>query len=255
MARDSKKAEGGIRWRRWLGLAGLGIAGVSTAVAGFKVRDYALTDPQFLLSRDVKDAITIQGSNYAPRAKVLRIFSGDYGRSVFSVNLNERRRRLLAIDWVEDASVSRIWPDRLVVRIRERKPVAFVSFRSGVLLIDAHGVLLEQPSQAQVAFPVLSGVREDEPEERRRERVSCLLRVQEELGSMAKDISEVNTADPDNVRITTQVDRRTVELIMGDTDFAARYRNFMSHYQEIQRRLPGARTFDVRLADRITAED
>jgi len=255
MPRDTKKTGGGIRWRLWLGVAGLGIAGVSTAVAGFKVRDYALTDQQFQLSREAKDAISIQGQNYTSRAKVLRIFSGDWGRSVFSVDLNERRRRLLAIDWVEDASVSRIWPDRLAVRIRERKPVAFVFFRSGVLLIDAHGVLLEQPPQAQVAFPVLSGVREDETEERRRERVACLLRIQDELGSMAKDVSEVNAADPDNIRMTVQVDRRTLELVMGDTNFATRYRNFISHFAEIQRRSPGAKTFDLRLADRITAED
>ena len=70
-----------------------------------------------------------EGLTYASRAKVQRVFAGDFDRSIFSVPLAERRRRLLAIDWVEDASVSRVWPDRLVVRIRERKPVAFVSFR------------------------------------------------------------------------------------------------------------------------------
>ena len=85
-----------------------------------------LTDPQFTLSRDRPDALTIEGLNYASRAKVQRVFAEDFDHSVFSVPLDERRRRLLAIDWVEDASVSRIWPDRLVVRIRERQPVAFV---------------------------------------------------------------------------------------------------------------------------------
>ena len=79
-----------------------------------------------------------------------RVFATDFDRSIFAVPLDERRRRLLAIDWVEDASVSRIWPDRLVVRIRERTPVAFVPLRSGVLLIDSHGVLLDQPPQVAV---------------------------------------------------------------------------------------------------------
>jgi len=255
MAKESKKSHAGIRWGLWLGVAGLGVAVVSTAWAGLKVRDYALTDPQFLLSRDTRDAITIQGLTYASRSKVLRVFAGDFGHSVFSVPLAERRRRLLAIDWVDDASVSRIWPDRLIIRIRERKPVAFVFFRSGVLLIDAHGVLLEPPPAAPFAFPVLSGVREDEPEESRRERVRCLLRVQEELGSMAKDISEVNAADPDNIRMVAQLNHRAVDLIMGDGNFGVRYRNFLNHYAEIQRRSPGARTFDLRMADRIAAED
>jgi len=238
-----------------MGIAGLGVAMVSTAWAGFKIRDYALTDPQFLLSRDNRNAITVQGLVYTSRSKVLRVFAGDYGRSVFSVALAERRRRLLAIDWVDDASVSRIWPDRLVIRIRERKPVAFIFFRSGVLLIDAHGVLLEPPPAAPFTFPVLSGVREDESEDSRRERVRCLLRVQEELGSLAKDISEVNAADPDNVRMVAHLNNRAVDLIMGDGNFGQRYRGFVNHYAEILKRSPDAKTFDLRLADRIAAED
>src|SRR5271157_2585729 len=192
MAREAKKITRGFNWRLWLVVTALGAAGVSTALAGFKVRQYALTDPQFTLSRDRPDALAIQGLDYTPRTKVERVFAADFDHSIFSVPLAERRRRLLAIDWVEDASVSRIWPDRLLVRIRERKPVAFVLFRSGVLLIDAHGVLLDPPAQAHFAFPVLSGVRQDETEDQRRERVHALLRLQEDMGYMAKDISEVN---------------------------------------------------------------
>lgn len=255
MARESKKAAVTFRWRLWLGLVALAAACVSTAMAGLKVRQFALTDPQFTLSRDHKYALTIQGMNFTSRSKVLRVFSSDFGHSVFSVPLAERRRRLLAIDWVEDASVSRIWPDRLVVRIHERTPVAFVFFRSGVLLIDSRGVLLDPPPEAQFAFPVLSGVKEEETEEQRRERVRCLARVQEELGYMAKEVSEVNATDPDNIRIVAQMEHRAVELIMGDSNFGRRFRNFLSHYPEIERHSPNAKRFDLRLDDRITAED
>jgi cell division protein FtsQ len=254
MPKDSKKPAKGIRWRLWLWVAAVSVAFVSTAMAGLRVRDFALTDRQFILSRDHKDAFTIQGLSFASRSKVLRVFSSDFGRSVFSVPLAERRRRLLAIDWIEEASVSRIWPDRLVVRIRERTPVAFVFFRSGVQLIDSRGVLLDPPPQAQFTFPVLSGVQENETEEQRRERVRCLARVQEDLGALAKDVSEVNAGDPDNIRIVAQLDRRAVELTMGDNNFGRRFQNFLSHYPEIQRRSPNAKKFDLRLDDRITAE-
>jgi cell division protein FtsQ len=156
---------------------------------------------------------------------------------------------------VDDASVSRVWPDRLVVRIRERKPVAFVPFRSGVLLIDAHGVLLDPPAQSHFAFPVLSGVREDQDEGQRAECVRTLLRLQKEFGSHAADISEVNTADPDDVRVVIRVDRQTVELLMGDADFGARYQRFLGHYPEIRNRSPEGKTFDLRLDDRITVKE
>jgi cell division protein FtsQ len=251
----AKKVSRGFNWRLWVVVAALGGACVSTAVAGFRVRQYALTDSQFVLSRYRWDALMIQGLNYASQTKVQRVFLLDFDHSVFSVPLAERRRRLLAIDWVEEASVSRVWPDRLLVRIRERTPVAFVIFRSGVLLIDAQGVLLEPPAQAHFGFPVLSGVRENETEEQRREHVRALLRLEEDLGYMAKDVSEVNIADAGNIRIVAQVENRAVELMMGDGNFAQRYQNFLAHYSEIGKRSPKVKSFDLRLDGQITAKD
>lgn len=260
MARDSKKSDkGGIRWRLWFGIAIAGALCVSTAVAALKVRGFMISSPEFLLARYRKEVLVIDGIRYASRTKVQHAFTQDFGRSIFSVPLAERRRRLLAVDWVEDASVSRIWPDRLVVRIRERTPVAFVYFRAGVLLIDAHGVLLDPPAQqgalVRFSFPVLSGVREEEPEPEREQRVRTMLRVQEDLGYMAKDVSEVNAADLENMRVIAKVDNRAVELILGDANFGRRYQNFLSHYPEIRKQSPNVKTFDLRLDDRITAKD
>ncbi len=255
MAREPKKQPGRVNWRLTFAIAAFGAVGVSTAVAGYRASLYVTSDPQFTLSQDRKDALTILGLTYASRPKVQRVFTADFERSIFSVPLAERRRRLLAIDWVEDASVARVWPDRLVIRIRERTPVAFVSFRSGPLLIDAQGVLLEPPAQAQFSFPVLSGVREDEPDADRRLRVRAFLQVQEEMGYLAKEISEVDASDSENIRIVSQVDGRVVTLLMGDGNYARRFQNFLSHYPEIRKRSPQAKVFDLRLDGRITVKE
>jgi cell division protein FtsQ len=261
MARASKTVEAKKRrlrfnWRvlAW-SLVG-GVVCVSTAMGALRVRQFAMSDPQFKLTRGRADALTITGLRYASRAKVQRVFAGDFGHSIFSVALEERRRRLLAIDWVEDASVLRIWPDRVSVRIRERTPVAFVLFPGGQpLLIDREGTLLDPPPQAQFTFPVLSGVRPEDSDEQRRERVRVMLRVVDELGYAAKDISEINTADLDNIRVVTQLEQRGIELILGDANFARRTRNFLANYPEIRKRSPEVKTFDLRLDDRITAKD
>jgi len=261
MARESKKPDkgGSFGWKVWLGAAAAAMVCVSTAVAALKVHDYVLCDPQFKLSRYQKDSLVIDGIRYASRSKVQHAFAHDFDRSIFAAPLEERRRRLLAVDWVEDASISRIWPDRLVVRIHERTPVAFVYFRAGVLLIDANGVLLEPPAQegglGHFSFPVLSGVREDESEADREQRVRAMLRVQEDLGYMAKDVSEVNAADLENLRVIAKVGDRAVELILGDTNLGRRFQNFLTHYPEIRKQSPEVKTFDLRLDDRITAKE
>jgi cell division protein FtsQ len=233
----------------------LGAVGVSTAMAAYKVRQFVTQDSQFFLSRERKDAITIQGLRYASRWKVQRVFAGDYDRSIYLVPLAERQRRLLAIDWIEEATVSRVWPDRIVIRVRERQPVAFVNLRRGVRLIDAHGKLLEPPAQATFAFPVLSGIVEGDTDQQCADHVATFLRVEDELGYLAKEISEVDTFDPENIRIITQMDRRALTLLMGDGNYARRYQNFVKHYPEIVKRSPQARIFDLRLEDRITVKE
>ena len=255
MARETKKIARGIRWRLWFAMAVLAVLFVGAAAAAMRARQYILADAQFVLSRDHRDALVIEGLRYTSRAKVQRVFAADFGRSILSVPLDERRRRLLAIDWVEDAAVSRIWPGRLAVRVRERQPVAFVFFRSGVALIDAQGVLLDLPAQSQFSFPVLNGIREDQTEVERQKPVRALLRLLDDLGPLGKDVSEVNAADPDDIGVVAQADGRTVELLLGDGNYARRFQNFLSHYPEIHRRTPAVRVFDLRLDDRITGRE
>jgi cell division protein FtsQ len=255
MARESKKPDRRFNWRLIFGIMILLAVGVSTAMAGYKVHHYVTTDPQFNLSRDRKDAITIQGLVYASKWKVQRVFGNDFDHSIFSIPIEERRRRLMGIDWIEDASISRVWPDRLIVRIKERHPVAFVSVRTGILLIDSHGVLLDQPAQAQFSFPVLDGIREDETDAARRERVRAFLDFQQDMAYLSKDISEVDATDPDNIRVITQMNHRAITLMMGEGNFARRYQHFVNAYPEIRKRSPEARAFDLRLDDRITVKE
>ena len=255
MAREAKKETSGLRKAlRKAALVAVAVA-FCTGASVYLVHRYLVRDPKFILSRDRHDALTIDGLRYGSRAKVQRIFAQDADHSVFSVPLDERRRRLLAIDWVEDAAVSRVWPDRLAVRIRERKPLAFVEVQGTVMLIDGQGMLLEPPAQAQFAFPVLGGVRAEDPPERRMDAVRALLDVEEALGSGMKDVSEVNAVDPGNIRVVAQFDGRVAELILGEDNFGPRYRNFLKHYAEIRKRSPEVRVFDLRLDDRITARE
>src|SRR5947209_203135 len=188
MARESKKAPppSRSRWKLLVGVLVLAAVCVSSAMAGYKVRQFVSTDPQFYLSRERKDAITIQGLRNASRWKVQRVFAGDYDRSIYLVPLTERQRRLEAIDWIESATVSRVWPDRIVVRVRERQPIAFMNLNRGVMLIDAHGKLLEPPAKSQFAFPVISGITDNDTDAQTSQHVATFLRVQADMGYLMK---------------------------------------------------------------------
>jgi cell division protein FtsQ len=231
---------------------------VAAFLAVRRVEAYVASDVQFAVPRR---GVIVDGLRYASLSRVLRVFENDFGRSVYLSPIAERRRRLLAVDWVEDAIVSRVWPNRIWVRIRERRPVAFVNVPlsrhagSKIALIDAHGVILQQPARSRFNFPVLTGVSAEQPEAQRRSRVRAMLELLADLGPSASGISEVNAAHLDNLIVIADVDGHTVELMLGKLNFAKRFRSFTAHYEEIRKRSPLAKAFDLRLEDRITARE
>jgi cell division protein FtsQ len=243
-----------IPWRLIIGISLWILVFASAAWAAKKVQHFVLTDSHFELSSEAP-GLTIQGLQYASRPRVMQIFAPDFGLSSFQAPLAERRRRLLAIDWVQDATISRLWPNRLVVRITERKPVAFVHLNGGrSLLIDSHGVLLGVPTRTRFDFPVITGVSEEQSEKERRIRVAAMQQLLTELGPEAKQISEVNTANVEDLRITTELDQHGIELWMGDRNFTSRYQHFIASYPEIRKTSGDSSVFDLRLDDRITTK-
>jgi cell division protein FtsQ len=236
-------------WRLVFTIAAWTTVAASAAVAAMEVKNFVMTDSHFALPNS---GITFQGLRYASRSRVLQAFSSDFGRSAFHLPLAERRRRLLAVDWVEDASLTRVWPNRLIVRVQERKPMAFVNLSGGhYMLIDAGGVLLSPPPKTHFDFPVLSGVTEEQTERERSARVGAMAALLGELGPQAKLISEVNAASLNDLRVTLELEHRAIELWMGDHNFQSRFENFLSHYPEIRQSSEGVAVFDLRLDDRI----
>lgn len=214
---------------------------------------FLIMDPRFALGGPEDEAsLQVLGANHASRAAIGKVFADDEGVSVYLIPLAERRDGLRNIAWIQDASVARVWPNRLVIHVKERAPVAFVRLNASRFgLIDADGVILP-PATDRFKLPVLTGVKASDPVSSRRVGVQRMLRLAAELGDSMANISEVDVSDGDNLRVTQPYQGRSLTLLLGDRNFAARYGNFVSHYSQIDQRLPGAAVLDLRLEDRIT---
>lgn len=249
------------RARFWLLGALIGLLVFGAIAAVYQLDQYLASDLHFVLpgSRDAHPNLSIRGLEHEPAERVAAVFARDFGRSIYLLPLAERRRALLAIDWVRDATVSRRWPNRVEVRIVERTPIAFAMLPTGrsnsyeIALVDASGVLLNAPPRARFALPVLYGLSREQPAADRRERVREVLELIQEVHAYAGQISEINAADADNLGITYTIEGRVVRLMLGNRRYLSRLQSFLVHYGEISRRLPYARVFDLRLDDRITA--
>lgn len=235
-----------------------------SALVGFqRVERFLIRDPRFVLAAPPDDGaaspnLHLEGLHYASRVRVQAIFEPDFGRSLYLLPLDRRRQQLIEkVDWIRDASIIRVWPDQLTVRLTERSPVAFVMLPAREdteesALIDESGVILPVPSRTRFDLPVLLGIKSNAPREVRQKGVYRMRQFLKAVGPQGGKISEIDVGDRDNLKATVERDGRTVTLVLGDRNYGQRMQNFIRNYAEIQKRLPHADTLDLRLEDRIT---
>src|SRR6185312_9757403 len=188
------------------------------------------------------DQIAVYGAKQTDPGQVLRVFSADLGRNVFFIPLGERRKAIESLPWVRSATVMRIWPARLQVRLEERTPVAFARRGGELDLIAADGVLLPTPPKSNYDFPVLTGLGTGATARR--------AQVQRYLGFAAAvhdpAISEVDVAAPNDVQARLAVGGGgTVLVHFGDGNYAARYALFESQIAGWREKYPNLVSVDL----------
>ena len=229
------------------------------SIYGFLVVErFLIRDPRFVVSGSQagsRATLKIIGTEHASLGAIETVFASDLGGSLYRIPLEERLTTLRTVDWVRDASVARVWPNNLLIRVSERVPVAFLTLPSSKFgMIDAEGVILPRV-KGGFSLPVVAGVKQSDPLAKRRDGVQRMLRAATELGSAMKNISEIDVSDPENVTVSQSSGGGIVKLMLGDHNFAARYRNFERNYEEIRKHAPDANVLDLRLEDRVIAAE
>jgi len=233
-------------------LAGLAAAGALAASASV-LYHYGETSWRFRLRSGSN--IEIAGTQSVSRRQVMDVFGADLGRNIFFVPLDERRRQLEAIPWVESATVIRLLPDRLRVDLTERTPVAFVRMGSRVSLIDRNGVVMELPRSKKYSFPVIKGMSDSEPLSTRAARMQIYGALMRELDSegahYSQDLSEVDLSDPEDAKVVVADPGGAVLIHLGSSEFLRRYKIYLAHLQEWRQQFQKLDSVDLRYERQI----
>ncbi len=99
--------------------------------------------------------IEVVGNRLLSDREVLKMMGIRKGTSLFRVSSQQVRQRLLSSPWIRDACVRKEPPHRMVVYLREVRPVALLKRPDGLYLIDKRGKLLERVSNMVASLPVL----------------------------------------------------------------------------------------------------
>jgi cell division protein FtsQ len=190
----------------------------------------------------------------------MEIAGADIGRNIFFVPLDERKRQLEQIPWVEQATVMRLLPNQIAVTIQERAPVAFAHIGPRISLIDAKGVVMGMPAnrQTKYSFPVIRGITETEPLSSRAAAMKIYNRLVSELGSgeaadanYVKQLSEVDLADPEDVKVTANDAGGTMLVHLGAQDFLGRYKLYVTHIGEWRQQFQNLQSVDLRYEGQV----
>jgi len=226
--------------------------------AGASVAAYSYSIHSWRFRLDSSDNIEISGVKNSSRAQVMEVARADIGRNIFFVPLEDRRKQLEQIPWVESASVMRLLPNRLAISIRERTPVAFVQVGSHISLIDAHGVILGLPAnrQSQYSFPVIRGIAETEPLSSRTAAMKIYNHFIQELDSeggaqYSAQLSEVDLSDPEDIKITTNDPAGAVLVHLGSSDFLTRYKWYLANIADWRQKYVNLQSVDLRYEGQI----
>jgi cell division protein FtsQ len=248
------------KWGRiFLGVAALTVVGI-LITSGYIFKTYLERDSRFRItgSGNIQSA----GLTEVTRSDVLPVFGEDIGRNVFFVPLEQRRKQLETIPWVEKATVMRLLPDQLRIAVVERQPVAFVRHGQQIGLVDANGVLLSMSAASMTrhhySFPVVTGIDPGDPLASRKARMAVYGRLISELDSngqhISEQISEIDLTDPEDARILMPEQGRDILAHFGDDQFLARYQRYKAHIGEWRQQYPKLASVDLRYEQQVVLE-
>ena len=123
-------------------LAAMGVAGGVT---------WALFDWSLFAVRSV----VVTGTRLVPESEVLAAADVRPGTPLIRVSTARVAARVLTIRQVQGVRVTKVWPDRVVIAVRERTSALAVALPGGGFdLIDANGVIVQSAATRPAGLPI-----------------------------------------------------------------------------------------------------
>ncbi len=248
---ETRPGRGGNGWARsrglrWGLLVLLVLAGL---VAGFVKLSQAGV---FTVNR-----VMVRGNARLSTGEVMMLVDGLRGESVFSADLARYRAALLDSPWVADATMRRVLPATIDLRIVERVPIAIGRLNDQLFLVDPSGVIIDEygPQYAQYDLPIVDGLVSSPSQSGPAvdpDRARLVARFVEALATVPairQHVSQLDVSDAYN--LVAILDQDPVALRLGDRDFAARLARYMEFAPSIKEQISEIDAVDLRFGDNI----
>ncbi len=191
-------------------------------------------------------SIAIKGSLVGESREALQQRAGKWvGRSFFATDLADVKAEVEQRPWVETAAVKRVWPDGLVIEVREKKPLAYWNSDQ---LISRSGLLFS-PRNRDVAgaLPRLSG-----PDERVQEVISTARMMAGVLAERGLGFAGLALEERGAWTLTMA---NGIEVVLGRDQVEQRFERFMTVYEgQLAARADEVKRIDARYTNGVAVQ-
>lgn len=103
--------------------------------------------------------IDVDGNSKITKSDILKIGDIETGKNIFKYNLNDVEKKLLVNPYIKYVKVSRKFPDKLVITIKENSEYAIIKEGASYIYIGENGLVLsEQKDIKNKNIPLVSGI-------------------------------------------------------------------------------------------------
>ncbi len=228
-----------IEWRRHLRLVLAVFSVPAIALAALFIYQAVAERMQLPITEVIVDAPSKQLDSDAIKRAVAPTIADGF----FAVDVREVQQRVLEVPWIAVASVRRIWPGTLVIRVEQHRP----KIRWGVeKLISLKGVLYEPPDMLD--YMHLARLNGDDAYH------TIVYQKYQELGQRFKAFGEIETLSRSSRGGWSMVLDSGLSIVLGSSEVDARVERtlrFMHHFSD---QLASLSRIDARYSNGVAVE-
>ncbi len=221
---------------------------------GHWVYGHLLEDPYFRVRE-----IDVEGGRRISKETLLSLTVIEGMPNLFSVKLKDVIKRLEAHPWIARVRVGKVFPNKIVIQIEERKPMAIIQLEE-LYYIDTKGEIFSPVGESdEYNYPYLTGVTrrflEKEPVEAKRLIAKALeiLRIagQEKIAPL-EEISEIHMEKAFGILCFTKIGG--VKVKMGWEDFGEKLAKLSLIWADLRKRGVSADSIDCSDLNRMVVK-
>ncbi len=176
-----------------------------------------LQSPFFIITK-----ITVEGNNKVTAGEIVQMSGLVTGLNIFKADLPTASAKVKVLPMIKEVNIIRDFPDTIVIKVVERKPVVLVVIDDNFVELDAEGYYLRQGNVAATGLPVVTGVQLQAAGPGKKvtgKSLNAALQVVQALtGQLRDNLSEVHV---NNVGLVTLYTLDGIECRLGTAEDAA----------------------------------